>query len=100
MFNIKAEHTGTTLSIALEGVLDTQAAPKLEELINEKIADATEVKFDLVNLEYLTSAGLRVLLTAQQEMEDKDGLMTLSNVNDEIMEIFDMTGFTDVLTIV
>jgi anti-sigma B factor antagonist len=100
MFNIKAELTGTTLSIALEGVLDTQAAPKLEELINEKIADATEVKFDLVNLEYLTSAGLRVLLTAQQEMEDKDGLMTLSNVNDEIMEIFDMTGFTDVLTIV
>ena len=100
MFNIKAELTGTALSIALEGVLDTQAAPKLEELINEKIADATEVKFDLVNLEYLTSAGLRVLLTAQQEMEDKDGLMTLSNVNDEIMEIFDMTGFTDVLTIV
>ena len=100
MFNIKAELTGTTLSIALEGVLDTQAAPKLEELINEKIADATEVKFDLVNLEYLTSAGLRVLLTAQQEMEAKDGLMTLSNVNDEIMEIFDMTGFTDVLTIV
>ena len=100
MFNIIAESAGTTLSIALEGVLDTQAAPKLEALINEKIADATEVKFDFANLEYLTSAGLRVLLTAQQEMDDKEGIMSLANVNDEIMEIFDMTGFTDVLTII
>ena len=99
MFNIKADLTGTILSIALEGVLDTQAAPKLEEVITEKISNASEVRFDFKNLDYLTSAGLRVLLTAQQEMDDKDGIMSLTNVNDEIMEIFDMTGFSDVLTI-
>ncbi len=100
MFNIKANLSGTTLNIALEGLLDTQTAPKLEEVITEKIGAADEVNFDLAGLEYLTSAGLRVLLTAQQEMDDKDGKMTMANVNDEIMEVFEMTGFTDVLTII
>ena len=100
MFNIKTNQTGTTLDIVLEGLLDTQTAPKLEEVITEKLGSVDEVNFDFADLEYLTSAGLRVLLTAQQEMEDKDGKMTLTNVNDEIMEVFEMTGFTDVLTIV
>ena len=100
MFNIKTNQTGTTLGIVLEGLLDTQTAPKLEEVITEKLGSVDEVNFDFADLEYLTSAGLRVLLTAQQEMEDKDGKMTLTNVNDEIMEVFEMTGFTDVLTIV
>ena len=100
MFNIKTNQTGITLDIVLEGLLDTQTAPKLEEVITEKLGSVDEVNFDFADLEYLTSAGLRVLLTAQQEMEDKDGKMTLTNVNDEIMEVFEMTGFTDVLTIV
>ena len=100
MINIKTNLTGTKLNIVLEGLLDTQSAPKLEEEINKKIGDADEVNFDLTGLEYLTSAGLRVLLAAQQEMDDKDGKMTMANVNDDIMEIFEMTGFIDVLTII
>ena len=100
MFNVKANLSGTKLNIVLEGLLDTQSSPQLEEVITKNIGAADEVNFDFAKLEYLTSSGLRVLLTAQQEMEDKDGTMTLANVNDEIMEVFDMTGFTDVLTIV
>lgn len=99
MLSIKTNMTGTTLDIALEGLLDTKTAPDLEKEINDYIGDATEVNFDFADLEYLTSAGLRVLLAAQQEMDDKDGTMTIKNVGDDIMEIFDMTGFADVLTI-
>ena len=59
-----------------------------------------EINLDFSKLEFLTSAGLRVLLAAKQEMEDKGGTMTLKNVNDEIMDVFNLIGFVDVLTIV
>ncbi len=99
MFNITNELAGTTLNIAMEGILDTKTAPELEAVITEHLSNVTEINFDLAKLEYLTSAGLRVLLMAQQELDDKDGTMTLKNVSDDIMEVFDMTGFIDVLTI-
>ncbi len=97
--NIKNDLSGKTLNIALTGILDTVSAPRLETLITEHLGKVDEIRFDFSGLEYLTSAGLRVILFAQQEMDDIDGKMTLKNVSDEIMEVFDMTGFSDVLTI-
>ncbi len=99
MLDIQSSFDGTRLTIALTGVLDTQRAPELNQTIQEHIGEAEEVNFDFAGLEYLTSAGLRVLLVAQQQMDDRNGRMTFRNVSEEIMELFEMTGFTDVLTI-
>jgi anti-anti-sigma factor len=99
MMNIKCNKTGTILDIAPEGIFDTKTSPELMKVITENISDATEVNFDLAGLEFLTSAGLRALLAARQEMDDRDGTMTIKNVSDDIMKIFKMTGFADILTI-
>ena len=100
MAEIKKEINGTTMNIALVGILDTKSAPQLQDAIMESVADVTQINFDFANLEYLTSAGLRAILVAQQEMEDKDGMMTLKNVSKDIMDIFKMTGFLSILTII
>lgn len=100
MLSIRSNLSGNTLNIALEGNMDIKTSSDLEAEINSKIDQVTEINFDFAKLEFLTSAGLRVLLAAQQEMEDKGGTMTLKNVNDEIMDVFNLTGFVDVLTIV
>ena len=84
--------------VELAGRLDTTTAPKLEQTINEGIGDATSLILDLKGLEYISSAGLRVILTAQKKMQ-KIGSMTVKNVREEIMEVFEMTGFADILTI-
>lgn len=99
MLNINKDLSGETLNIALEGLLDSKTAPDLEAILEELLPNLTEINFDFEKLDYLTSAGLRVLLIAQQEMDDKNGKMTLKNVSDDIMEIFDYTGFADILTI-
>ena len=100
MLNIETNKNGTTLDIALEGLLDTKTSPELEQVIQDNAADVTTINFDFAKLEYLTSAGLRALLTARQEMDDKDGEMTLKNVSEDIMQIFTMTGVADILTII
>lgn len=84
--------------VALEGRLDTTTAPELENEINEIIEGLEELIFDMENLEYISSAGLRVLLASQKTM-NKQGSMKVINVNDQIMEIFEVTGFSDILTI-
>ena len=89
---------GTNLTIALEGRLDTTTSPQLEGEMHPDIDSATEVTFDLENLAYISSAGLRVLLSAQKIM-NKQGKMTIKNVCPEIMDIFDVTGFVDILNI-
>ncbi|MDE6730899.1 MAG: STAS domain-containing protein, partial [Oscillospiraceae bacterium] len=89
---------GKTLNIALEGRLDTTTAPQLEAELKQSIADSTELILDFAKLEYLSSAGLRVLLAAQKVM-NKQGRMVIRNVNDVIAEIFEVTGFVDILTI-
>ncbi len=99
MLNIKSDLTGEKMNIALEGLLDSKTSPDLEAVLSEHLSSLTEICFDFEKLEYLTSAGLRVLLIAQQEMDDKDGKMTLINVSDDIMKVFKYTGFVDVLTI-
>lgn len=84
--------------IELAGRLDTTTAPALDKTINEDIADAKNLVLDLKGLEYISSAGLRVLLSAQKKMQ-KIGTMKVINVCDEVMEVFEMTGFADILTI-
>ncbi len=100
MFNINSQKEGATLNISLEGLLDTKTSPELEKVIQENAADVTEINFDFEKLEYLTSAGLRALLTARQVMDDKDGTMTIKNVSADIMDIFKLTGFAGILTII
>ena len=89
---------GTKLTIALEGRLDTTTSPQLEAEMHPAIDDATELTFDLEKLAYISSAGLRVLLSAQKIM-NKQGSMIIKNVCPEIMDIFDVTGFVDILNI-
>ena len=89
---------GTKLEIALEGRLDTMTAPQLEEEVKNNIEGIKELIFDLKNLAYVSSAGLRVLLSAQKIM-NKQGTMVVSNATNEVKEIFDVTGFSDILTI-
>ena len=84
--------------IELAGRLDTTTAPALDKTINEDIADTKNLVLDLKGLEYISSAGLRVLLGAQKKMQ-KIGSMKLTNVCEEVMEVFEMTGFADILVI-
>ena len=89
---------GTSLNIALEGRLDTTTAPELDAVLKESLDGITELVLDFEKLEYLSSAGLRVLLASQKTM-NKQGSMKISHVNETIMEIFEVTGFSDILTI-
>lgn len=89
---------GSTLTLALEGRLDTGTSPRLAEIIDSSLDGITALVFDFKGLEYLSSAGLRVLLAAQKAM-NKQGTMVIHSVNETIMEVFDITGFTDILTI-
>lgn len=98
MLNITKTFDNDALQIALEGRLDTTTAPDLESALNESINDAKELTLDFGNLEYISSAGLRVLLSAQKIM-NQQGSMKVINVRDEINDIFEVTGFSDILTI-
>lgn len=88
----------SALSIALSGRLDTTTAPQLETFLRDHIAGKTELALDFAALEYISSAGLRVLLSARKSMPGQ-GTLTVRNVNEDIREIFDITGFSDILTI-
>ena len=95
---ITKNHNGTALDIALTGRLDTTTAPALEAELGASLVGVTELAFDFAKLEYISSAGLRVLLTAQKEMVKKGG-MVIKNVCPEILEVFEITGFSDILTV-
>ena len=96
--NIVKKPTGNELTIALEGRLDTLTAPMLEKELLSSLESADLLVMNFEKLEYISSAGLRVLLSAQKAMSGKGG-MKLRNVNATILEIFDVTGFADILTI-
>lgn len=98
MLDIKKTVNGDELDIALKGRLDTLTAPQLEEELSASIDSAENLVFDFSELEYISSAGLRVLLSAQKT-KNASGSMTVKNVSEEIREIFDVTGFSDILTI-
>ena len=89
---------GAKLTLALGGRLDTTTAPELEAVVKSELDGIESLTFDLASLDYISSAGLRVLLSAQKTT-NKQGEMTVTNCCEEIMEIFDVTGFSDILTI-
>ena len=98
MLNIEKTAEDNKITYVLEGRLDTATSPELEDEVRDLPEDVQELVFDLEKLEYISSAGLRVILAAQKIMA-KQGEMKVINVNDTIMEIFEVTGFTDILTI-
>ena len=93
---IKKNADATIIEVA--GRLDTITAPALDKAINEDIPDATNLILDVKGMEYISSAGLRVILSAQKKMQ-KIGSMKVINVCPEVMDIFEMTGFADILVI-
>ena len=95
---ITKKQNNNALEITLKGRLDTMTAPELEAELNSSLDNAESLIFDFTALEYISSAGLRVLLAAQKKMNKKGG-MTVTHVSEPIMEIFEVTGFTDILTI-
>ena len=95
---IEIKRTAEKTTIEIVGRLDTTTAPALDKTINEDIKDAKNLVLDFKALEYISSAGLHVLLGAQKKMQ-KIGSMRLVNVREEVMEVFEMTGFSDILTI-
>ena len=100
MLNIDIEKNGNgnELTFLLTGRLDTTTAPELEEQLKKEIDGVEELVFDFADLEYISSAGLRVLLSAQKIM-NKQGSMKVINSSEEINEIFEVTGLSDILTI-
>ena len=96
--NISTKKEGGILEIALEGRLDTMTAPELEAELNSTLQDADSLVLDFSKLEYISSAGLRVLLSAHKAMSGKGG-MKVTNVNEIVREVFEVTGFADILTI-
>ena len=89
---------GTALEIALEGRLDTMTAPELEAELNQSLGNADSLMLDFSKLDYISSAGLRVLLSAHKAMSAKGG-MKVTNVNEIVQEVFEVTGFADILSI-
>ena len=96
--NIIKKQEGSTLTVSLEGRLDTITAPQLEGDLRSSVNGIDELIFDLSGMDYISSAGLRVLLSAQKVM-NKQGSMLIRNVCPEVMEIFEVTGFIDILNI-
>ena len=95
---IEKKINGEAATLVVAGRLDTQTAPELETELDSIIPDTKDLTFDMAGLEYVSSAGLRVILKAQKAM-NAQGAMKLTGVNDSIMEVFDITGFLDILTI-
>ena len=95
---IEKRQNGTALTLALAGRLDTMTAPALEAELNQALNGVESLVLDFGKLDYISSAGLRVLLAAHKNMSGKGGLK-VTNVNEIVWEVFDVTGFADILTI-
>ena len=98
MLDIKKTIENSKASFALSGRLDTTTAPRLEQEIKASLDGVSDLVIDMEALDYISSAGLRVLLSAQKVM-NKQGKMTIRNANETVLEIFEVTGFSDILTI-
>ena len=95
---INKEQNGSQLTVSIEGRLDTTTAPELEQELKDSLGGVTELTIDLGKLDYSSSAGLRVLLWAQKTM-NQQGSMKVTNVQEVVSEVFEVTGFADILTI-
>ena len=100
MLNITKKLEGDTLTVVLEGRLDTITAPKFQSEIEPLFGGISKLVLDFEKLNYISSAGLRVLLTFFQELQEQEKKMELCHVNEMIRDVFDVTGFLDILTIV
>lgn len=98
MLNVHKEGQGDKLLVRLEGRLDSNTAPSLKDDLISSIEDVHELTLDFDELDYVSSAGLSVILSTQKRML-RQGSMTVKNVNEQIMEVFELTGFADILTI-
>lgn len=90
---------GNELTVALEGRLDTTTAPELEQELKASLNDVTTLTMDFSGLDYISSAGLRVLLSTHKAMMSRGGTMKVTHVNEMVQEVFEVTGFSDILTI-
>ncbi|MCR4652851.1 MAG: STAS domain-containing protein [Eubacterium sp.] len=95
---LNTQVNGSSATISVTGRLETMTAPQLESAIKKILPDADDLTLDLAGLEYISSAGLRVLLSSQKAFNKKKG-MKLIHACDEVMEVFEVTGFTEILTI-
>lgn len=95
---ITKDANGNTLNVAVAGRLDTTTAPELEDVLKSSLDGVEDLRLDFKELEYISSAGLRVLLSTQKIM-NKQGEMTVCSVNNVVMEIFEVTGFSEILNI-
>ena len=96
---ITQNRNGASLTIAVSGRLDTMTSPELEAVIDAETENAAEVVLDFSELEYISSAGLRVLLSTQKKMTKQGGSIKVTNINETVSEIFEVTGFADILNI-
>ncbi len=94
---IVKERQGDSLTLRLSGRLDTGTSPELQEVVTKEIDGVKHLAVDMAELEYITSAGLRVLLNAAKKMDAAKGSMVVKNANEDIREVFKITGFDDIL---
>ncbi len=96
---IDTKKTDGTLIVTLEGRLDTTTAPDLEKTLNDSMDGITQLIFDFKDLSYISSAGLRVLLTSHKTMSQQNGTLVVRNVSDDILDVFEVTGFIAILNV-
>ena len=98
--NIKQSKVGDRVIVSVNGRIDTNTAPSFLEYLNGVMSGLKELEIDLADVDYISSAGLRVILFAQKTMNGQGSLLFVSHVNSDIMETFELTGFTDILNII
>ena len=96
---VKFNKQSDTLTVVISGNIDTVTAPELETQLQENLSGIKDLILDFAAVDYISSAGLRVILMANQQMEDVDGNMTVKNVNDDVRDVFEMTGFDSLLNL-
>ena len=89
----------TTLTVVISGNIDTVTAPELDSQLQDNLSGIKDLILDFAAVDYISSAGLRVILMANQQMEDVDGNMTVKNVNEDVRDVFEMTGFDSLLNL-
>ena len=97
---VKERKEGSKLLVSVEGRIDTNTSPELNEFFKTKLPGVKELELDLEKVDYVSSAGLRTILVAQKTMEAQQGKMCVSHVCKEVLETFELTCFTDILTII
>jgi anti-sigma B factor antagonist len=96
---VKFNKQDSTLTVTISGNIDTVTAPELDTKLQENLSGIKDLILDFAAVDYISSAGLRVILMANQQLEDADGTMTIKNANDDVRDVFEMTGFDSLLNL-